>query len=78
MKKLFLGILYLAALCFLSGCTTTHNGFTQFYKDMAGTNISNLAPYSGTSQINVGTNPTNDVNNFLPATTFKFAHDVVG
>jgi len=54
-------VVTVCALINLTGCVTTSNGFGQFYQDMIGTGITNVPPYSGTTEILVASNPTNDV-----------------
>jgi hypothetical protein len=51
----------LCALAHLTGCVTAPNGFNQFYQDVAGADITNLPPYSGSTKIYPESNPTNDM-----------------
>jgi hypothetical protein len=44
----------------LTGCVTGHNSYTQHYQDKAGPEITNLPPYSGSTQILATTNTVND------------------
>ena len=45
-----------------TGCVTTKNGFSEYYKDLSGAAITNLPPYSGeTKIITASANPTNDL-----------------
>jgi hypothetical protein len=62
MKKLLLLSIGSAAICFITGCATTPNGFSQFYQDRAGAGITNLPSYSGSTKIIAqSTDPTNDI-----------------
>jgi hypothetical protein len=54
-------LIALCGLLNLTGCITTPNGFSKFYQDNAGTGITNLAPYSGSTKIYTPANLTNDV-----------------
>jgi serine protease Do len=52
--------LALASVISFSGCATTGNGFSQFYKDQIGTNVSQLPPYSGSTRIVTISDPHKD------------------
>jgi membrane-associated protease RseP (regulator of RpoE activity) len=62
LKKCFCIAFVLASLIHLTGCATGRNGFSQFYQDRAGTAITNMPPYSGTTRIIAASaDPKNDV-----------------
>ena len=56
----FLIALVVAAIVPLSGCVTAPNGFSQFYQDRIGANVSQLPPYSGSTRIVTISDPQKD------------------
>jgi hypothetical protein len=57
-------LMALAALINLTGCVTM-NGFSQFYQDRAGANITNLPPYSGSTKIIPTSDSINDAKELI-------------
>ncbi|MEK7707715.1 MAG: hypothetical protein AAB380_06940, partial [Verrucomicrobiota bacterium] len=54
----------------LTGCVTTRNGFSQFYRDTAGQGITNLPPYSGSTKIFASSNPKDDTRDLFRKSYF--------
>ncbi len=51
---------------FISGCATGTNAYSQYYKELPGTDISTLFPYSGTTQFQpASTDPMHDSEELL-------------
>jgi hypothetical protein len=61
LKAVYWLLIGLGSLITLTGCVTTHNGFSQFYQDRSGPDIANLPPYSGSTKVFTASNPTNDM-----------------
>jgi hypothetical protein len=49
-----------STLAILTGCATRPNSYTQYYQDKAGPDLTNLPPYSGSTQILTTSNTVND------------------
>jgi hypothetical protein len=60
LRKMCWLLLTCCTLATLTGCATTPNSYTQYYQDKAGPDITNLAPYSGSTQILASSNTVND------------------
>jgi hypothetical protein len=60
MKNIWALFCGMALLCLVTGCASTHNGFSQFYQDKAGSGITNAPPYSGITKVINSSDPKTD------------------